>query len=121
MCRFIKYLVIYLYILYTVYMIYSIAEFRKCTREALNKVDDGEEVLIERYGIWYTLTQDIHKTVTEALKSAPVPEVGRFVLTPDGEVHGPTVPKELEPKFCKNGHPIPYPKDRCLGKGCKYS
>lgn len=33
----------------------------------------------------------------------------------------PAVPKELEPRFCKNGHPIPYPKDRCLGKGCKYS
>lgn len=31
------------------------------------------------------------------------------------------IPKELEPKFCKNGHPVPYPKDRCLGKGCKYS
>lgn len=23
--------------------------------------------------------------------------------------------------FCKNGHPIPEGRDRCLGKGCKYS
>ena len=22
--------------------------------------------------------------------------------------------------FCKNGHPIPDGRDRCLGKGCKY-
>lgn len=27
----------------------------------------------------------------------------------------------LKPRVCKNGHPIPYPKDRCLGKGCKYA
>ncbi len=27
----------------------------------------------------------------------------------------------LVPRFCKNGHPIPYPKEKCLGKGCKYA
>jgi hypothetical protein len=33
------------------------------------------------------------------------------------EVEKPTRTKE----FCKNGHPIPEGRDRCLGKGCKYS
>lgn len=23
--------------------------------------------------------------------------------------------------FCKNGHPIPEGRDKCLGKGCKYA
>ena len=31
-----------------------------------------------------------------------------------------SIPEELKPKFCKEGHSIPYPRDRCLGKGCKY-
>lgn len=35
-----------------------------------------------------------------------------------------TVVKRVFPKaeaFCKNGHPIPDGRDKCLGKGCKYS
>lgn len=31
------------------------------------------------------------------------------------------IPKEFIPRFCKNGHPIPAGRDKCLGKGCKYS
>lgn len=32
-----------------------------------------------------------------------------------------SLPSQLTPRFCKNGHPIPYPRDKCLGKGCKYA
>lgn len=32
-----------------------------------------------------------------------------------------SVPPQFAPKLCKNGHPIPYPRDKCLGKGCSYS
>ena len=31
------------------------------------------------------------------------------------------VPEALKPRLCKNGHPIPYPRDKCLGKGCQYA
>ena len=117
MCRFIKYLVIYLYILYTVYMIYSIAEFRKCTREALNKVDDGEEVLIERYGIHYSIKAESKPVRIIESFSADTSHLGDIIEIP----RIATLDARMQPKVCKNGHPIPYPKDRCLGKGCKYS
>lgn len=30
-------------------------------------------------------------------------------------------PEAKVQKFCPNGHPIPEDRDRCFGKGCKYS
>jgi hypothetical protein len=45
------------------------------------------------------------------------------------EVLSETLPKQpvLKPRvsntagYCKEGHPIPPGRDRCMGKGCKYS
>lgn len=31
------------------------------------------------------------------------------------------VEQTIGPEFCKNGHPIPEGRTKCLGKGCKYS
>lgn len=53
------------------------------------------------------------------LNSARVPEEGRYVATPEG-IYGPTK-LEVKTKLCKNGHAIPEGRDRCMGKGCKYS
>lgn len=33
----------------------------------------------------------------------------------------PEIPNNLKPRMCPNGHAIPYPRENCLGKGCKYS
>ncbi len=69
-------------------------------------------------------TQDeVHadiKRAQAALKSAKVPTQERYVQTPEGIV-GPVSLKPKVDRFCKEGHAIPPNRDRCLGKGCKYS
>lgn len=39
------------------YMMYKLNEFRAKTREAFNKAEAGEEVLIERHGVIFELTR----------------------------------------------------------------
>lgn len=99
--------------MYTMYM-YKLNEFRQNTRQAFNDAREGHEVVIERYGELYQLV---------ALVDLPLGG-SSFESTP-------TEVKPLTPKFtpvansnlklCKNGHPIPAGRDRCMGKGCKYS
>ena len=60
------------------------------------------------------------KEVNTALSNAKVPTEDRYVATPEG-VYGPTKLEPKAQKFCKNGHPVPSGRDRCLGKGCKYA
>ena len=92
-------------------MIYSVAEFRKCTREALNKVDDGEEVLIERYGIHYSLRQNEAKVQEVTVEKST--RAKDFLLS----VPGVTVADET-PEVCA-GHPNW--RRSCGKKGCEYS
>ena len=56
----------------------------------------------------------------EALKNAKVPKGNRYVQTPEG-IFGPTTLTPKTQKFCKNNHPIPNGRDRCLGKKCQYA
>ncbi len=60
------------------------------------------------------------KAQQDALFSAKVPEEDRYVQTPDG-ILGPTKLTPRAVKFCKNNHPIPNGRNKCLGKGCKYA
>jgi hypothetical protein len=106
-----------MYIMYTVYMKLTVAEFRTKLRESFDLAKNGpDEIIVERYGEQYKLTWlggreepkiEIERVVTPA--PTPTPPIEK------------TIPPELKSKLCKNGHPIPYPRDRCLGKGCKYA
>lgn len=58
--------------------------------------------------------------VNEALSKAKVPTVNRYIATPDGVI-GPTRLQSKAMRFCKNGHPIPDGRTKCLGKGCNVS
>lgn len=69
--------------------------------------------------LWDSLENKAGK-VSELLNNQP-----KFNKTSNqNEVGLPTSknkPEALKSRFCKEGHPIPYPKDKCLGKGCRYS
>lgn len=96
--------------------VYTVAEFRKRLREAFNEADDNVDVVIERHGKKYWLITDSYYQ----LLHEPDSSVG---LPPPPVAKKPkeSLPSELAPRFCKNGHPIPYPRDKCLGKKCKYA
>lgn len=83
--------------------IYTLSQFRKCTREAFNLVDADCEVYIDRYGERYVLTGY---------------KFYKFLI--DGVEQEKVAPAQ-SPMFCKDGHPIPEGRSRCMGKGCKYS
>lgn len=44
-----------------------------------------------------------------------------FGFGPDNLGSSPSKPARNTSAYCKNGHPIPDGRDKCLGKGCKYS
>lgn len=115
----------------------NITEFRKDLRNQFNKAIT-EPVLIERGGLEFELRVkpkgypgtmesvevDKSERATELLFSKPA--LPRESLKTYGEKTPLTpaeknLPPEFKPRFCKNGHPIPYPRDKCLGKGCKYA
>lgn len=60
---------------------------------------------------------DKDTSVQAELKEAPVLPVSLNDAFRYNSV--PTL-KPRSNKFCKEGHPIPEGRDRCLGKGCKY-
>lgn len=45
-----------MYNLYNMYMNYNLSTFRNNIREAFNKAEAGEEVLVERFGLYYSLS-----------------------------------------------------------------
>jgi hypothetical protein len=118
----------------------NIAKFRMNMREAFNEAEQGKSVHIERHGVEFVLVRAF-----ETVDSIPVgasilqpavavkpgvtlkgvqltnPKTTNPFDLPKGTVIKTPIPKEMQPKFCKNGHPIPYGRERCLGKGCKYS
>jgi len=65
----------------------------------------------------------------EALYVASIQELDKIKKPVPKVIDNPVImKKELEElqevksmQFCKNGHPIPLNKDRCLGKKCIYS
>lgn len=98
-------------------MYMKVSEFRKDLKKAFDDALRGETVIIERGGVSFRLMVDpiyIHKEEPTIL---PPIEIGlRKNISPVIERQ-----KERSMGFCKNGHPIPEGRDKCLGRGCKYS
>lgn len=78
-----------MYTMYTMNNVYTIAEFRKKTREAINLVDAGEEVYLERYGIHYQLMppKEEEKLTVEKRKDWNIIDLG------------PDEPKQKQPSI----------------------
>jgi hypothetical protein len=115
-----------MYIMYNVYMDqeeYTVAEFRDNLRVALDRADNDLDVYISRHGKrYYLCTEEFFKELlkkdpeVESLPEATIENVLARAL--------PDFSKRVVEKsegFCKNGHPFARGRDRCMGKGCKYS
>lgn len=120
----------------------KVSDFRKDLSEYFNASLAGVPVRIERGGITYKLIAEIPKGLAKAenikvnkdgtitpidpsKKTAVESKLGPWsqesTVGVVNAIHKEDVLKEFRPKFCKDGHSIPYPRDKCLGKGCKYS
>lgn len=84
-----------------------------------NALNDGRMPFLEAQRIPEIVRTKWEKA-NEALSEAKVSTEGRYVATPEG-IYGPTKLESKAQKFCKEGHPIPVGRDKCLGKGCKHS
>lgn len=84
----------------------KVYEFRKDLKQAFDAALRGEEVSIERGGISFSLKAE-GVVGTDSSNTAPIKPVVADAKSNFG--------------FCKEGHPIPAGRDKCLGKGCKYS
>lgn len=97
----------------------KVYEFRKDLKRAFDDALRGEEVLIERGGVSYNLTANVIspvlKKVKQNFKKDPVETAKQWA-----EVQN-KVEFSGKMQFCKEGHPIPDGRTKCLGKGCKYS
>lgn len=121
----------------------NISDFRKDLSKHFNEAVQGRPVFITRAGQMFKLeayippegetmttieitpNSDVHASEDGVgLKLPPVakkPKAPTYYKVKTTDQVGKTLPTELKPRFCNNGHPIPYPKDRCLGKKCKYA
>lgn len=126
----------------------TVSEFRKDVKKYFDLSLAGEVVCIDRGGIHFNLTARIPKlddfssehasglkwpnpntqaTEKQIRERPPVVEASQWrndaeavkalAQLPDA----PTSPLKEDFAVCKNGHPIPPGRNRCLGKGCKYS
>src|SRR5258708_2968895 len=103
--------------MYTMYVMYTIVEFRKCLRQAFNDAEQGHEVVIERWGNKYQLVALVDKPLpghqmesvpgklAELKRAAPlnVPrksvERGLDAVSESTETH--QVPRPTQPKIIK--------------------
>lgn len=129
------------------YYMYTMSDFRSNLRQAFNDADSGHEVVVERYGQKYQLISLVDKPLKgHSFESAPKQNALDNPVESSSAVERPTVnrkvagstpaspatinsaedvkkifPTAKSQAFCKNGHLIPEGRDKCLGKGCKYS
>jgi len=115
------------------YKMYTVAEFRKNLREALNQAEKGEAVEITRHG-------SVFRVVVEPILNSPelMAHVSNVSLDGDSlrqpqpiKVEAPkkpvVSPLDVLPKSylredygeCKNGHRLDH-RGKCVGRGCKY-
>lgn len=74
--------------------------------------DTGEDSLGQMEHGLKILREDNPKNITELVKTAAKAGATYIEKTKQPMIKG---------AFCKNGHPIPEGRTRCLGKGCKYA
>jgi len=108
------------------YMNYNVPAFRARLKEAFNLALAEEPVIIERGGMIFRLehigsavaletNEKTHKAIAKNYTENPV-EMAKNVVKVQND---PAFTGAM--RFCPNGHPKPEGRDRCLGKGCKYS
>lgn len=116
---------------YTIYMQYTISELRTNTRKILNEVDAGERVSIKRYDkIYNLLPSDLRIVKKSGIQVVTLdkpselkkPTVAPIIKTQAQAVTAAnSIVKDSTMKFCKNNHPIPDGRTKCMGKNCTYA
>lgn len=105
------------------YMDITISEFRRNIKGYFDSAIMDGPVKVVRGGVVFQLAVDVgantNRTVQRATRLPENIAEHGHKLKPD--TLKADLPPELKPRFCPNGHAIPYPKDKCMGKGCKYS
>lgn len=102
----------------------SLRQFRADLKTAFDYVEAGAEegdLTIERDGTVFKLVLESWKAPEELQNKIDI-ETNKLMAKPL-----PEIKEELkkiipvrESKLCKDGHPIPQGRDKCLWKGCKY-
>lgn len=87
--------------------------------EEISKLLRGQDSSLATEGtpgpVFYEETSTINPESLKGIKIAGA----TIDSTPVGK--NPFYLKPKADKLCKNGHPIPDGRDRCMGKGCKYA
>ena len=85
-----------------------------------NKSAIVNELLRKHYGMGGSVNIKENKdgTVSPRVPSKPSSFTTSPIKPRVDTITFPEIPKEMQPKFCPNGHANPYPRDKCLGQGC---
>lgn len=94
-------------------MYMKVYEFRKDLKKYFD-IALTEPVYIERGGVVFKLSS--FGTVSN--RELVIENDSVLSLNGRTQMKAETLERQ---RTCKNGHPIPEGRDRCLGKGCKYA
>lgn len=88
-------------------------------KSSFDRAAKGHLVIVERGGIDFAIVrQDLQDTAVKHFVSGKAIENKKQLGKARSMLERQN---EKSMGFCKNGHPIPEGRDKCLGKGCKYS